>query len=105
MKIEILSGVLILILLVAGPFTGCGRGVQITNMSAKTPQYDVDAFAENYAKAWSSGDAEAVAEFFAEDGSLKVNDDKPAVGRPEISGVARGFMSALPDAVVTKDRL
>jgi predicted ester cyclase len=46
---------------------------------------------------------ESVAAFFAENGSLSVNDGPPAVGRPAIAEVARGFMRDLPDMVVTLD--
>jgi hypothetical protein len=46
-----------------------------------------------------------VAAFFAENGSLKVNDTPPAVGRAAITGVARGFMRGFPDMVVTFDKL
>jgi hypothetical protein len=62
-------------------------------------------FAGDYAAAWSGKDPEAVAAFFAQDGSLKVNGDEPAQGREAITGVARGFMDAFPDMVVTMDSL
>jgi hypothetical protein len=42
----------------------------------------------------------SVAEFFAPQGSLRVNDDLPAVGRDAITEVARSFMTAFPDMVV-----
>jgi predicted ester cyclase len=60
-------------------------------------------FAERYAKAWCSQNPESVAAFFAENGSLRVNDEPPAVGRAAIADVARGFMRDLPDMVVTMD--
>lgn len=63
----------------------------------------VNEFGVRYAKAWCSLDPESVAAFFAEDGSLCVNDSAPAVGRPAIADVARGFMSAFPDMTVTMD--
>lgn len=66
---------------------------------------DLDEFAERYARAWCSQSAESVASFFAEGGSLSVNDDAPAVGRAAITEVARGFMTAFPDMVVTMDQL
>jgi hypothetical protein len=46
-----------------------------------------------------------VASFFAESGSLKINDGKPAVGRAEIAASAQGFMTAFPDLVVKMDTL
>ena len=62
-------------------------------------------FATRYAKAWCSQDPERVAAFFAENGLLSVNDGPPAVGRAAIAEIARGFMSAFPDMVVTFDKL
>lgn len=62
-------------------------------------------FARRYTAAWCSQDAASVAAFFAPDGSLRVNDDDPAVGRDAITEVARGFMSAFPDMEVLMDDL
>ena len=62
-------------------------------------------FAERYAQAWSSQNPASVASFFAEGASLSVNDNAPAVGRPSITEVARGFMTAFPDMIVTFDKL
>ena len=64
---------------------------------------DLNEFATRYATAWGSQHPEAVAAFFAERGSLSVNEDAPAVGREAIAGVARGFMTAFPDMTVTMD--
>ena len=41
----------------------------------------LNEFGMRYAKAWCSQDPESVAAFYAEDGSLSVNDGPPAVGR------------------------
>ena len=60
-------------------------------------------FGQGYAKAWCSQNPDSVAAFFAENGSLSVNDGPPAVGRTAIADVARGFMRDLPDMVVTMD--
>ena len=60
-------------------------------------------FAKCYAEAWCSQNPESVAAFFAEKGSLSVNDGPPAVGRAAIAEVARGFMRDLPDMIVTMD--
>jgi hypothetical protein len=46
-----------------------------------------------------------VAWFFAENGSLKINDGDPSVGRAAITESARGFMTAFPDMVVAMDAL
>jgi len=64
---------------------------------------EITAFAKRYAKAWCSQNPESVAAFFAEKGSLSVNDGPPAVGRAAIAEVARGFMRDLPDMIVTMD--
>jgi SnoaL-like polyketide cyclase len=55
--------------------------------------------------AWCSQNPESVAAFFSKDGSLRVNDDPPAVGRHAISEVARSFMTAFPDLMVVMDDL
>jgi hypothetical protein len=56
-------------------------------------------FAKRYTAAWCSQNAASVASFFADQGSLKVNDGSPAVGRPAIAAVAQGFMSEFPNLV------
>ena len=60
-------------------------------------------FATRYTAAWCSQDAASVASFFAEYGSLKINDGEPSVGRIAITAAAQGFMTAFPDMVVTMD--
>ena len=62
-------------------------------------------FAQRYTAAWCSQDAASVASFFAQHGSLRVNDDDPAVGRDAINSVAQGFMTAFPDMRVLMDDL
>jgi steroid delta-isomerase-like uncharacterized protein len=62
-------------------------------------------FAEAYTAAWCSQDAARVAAFYAEDGSLSVNEASPAVGRVAITAVAQGFMTAFPDMQVYLDEL
>jgi predicted ester cyclase len=66
---------------------------------------ELNDFAERYANAWCSHNPESVAVFFAENGSLSVNDGPPAVGRIAIAEIARGFMRNFPDLTVTMDRL
>ena len=61
------------------------------------------AFAERYTAAWCSQNAASVAAFFTEDGSLKINDAAPAVGRTAITAAAQSFMTAFPDLVVKMD--
>ncbi len=61
--------------------------------------------ATRYTSAWCGRDPERVASFFAENGSLKINDGEPSIGRAAITDAARGFMSAFPDLVVSMDAL
>jgi len=62
-------------------------------------------FAKRYAEAWCSQNPEKVAAFFAENGSLSINNGPPAVGRAAITEEARGFMTTFPDMLVTMDKL
>ena len=63
------------------------------------------AFATRYTAAWCSQDAARVASFFAENGSLQINESSPSVGRAAISAAAQGFMTAFPDMIVSMDGL
>ena len=58
-------------------------------------------FGTRYTAAWCNQNAASVAAFFAEGGSLKINDGDPSVGRTAITAAAQGFMTAFPDMVVT----
>lgn len=62
-------------------------------------------FAARYTSAWCSQNPASVASFFSPDGSLRVNDDPPALGRNAITQVAQSFMTAFPDLSVTMDDL
>ena len=62
-------------------------------------------FATRYTAAWCGQRAASVASFFEEQGSLKINDGTPAVGRAAITHSAQSFMTAFPDIVVKMDRL
>lgn len=62
-------------------------------------------FATRYTAAWCSGDPEAVAAFFAPNGSLQVNDSAPSIGRTAIAAEARSFMTSFPDLRVLFDDL
>jgi len=64
---------------------------------------ELTRFAQRYAQAWCSQNPDSVAAFFAENGSLSVNDGTPAVGRAAIAELAQGFMRTFPDMVVTMD--
>jgi predicted ester cyclase len=65
----------------------------------------LNQFATRYTAAWCSQHAASVASFFEEQGSLKINDGAPAIGRRAITNSAQSFMTAFPDIVVKMDRL
>jgi ketosteroid isomerase-like protein len=69
-------------------------------LSAAGSRNDLEAFATRYAAAWSGQEPTALAQFYAENGSLRVNDGEPAVGRAAVEQKAREFMAAFPDMVV-----
>jgi len=60
-------------------------------------------FATRYAKAWSNQNPEELASFYAEDGSLVVNEGTPSIGREAIAATAESYMTAFPDMVVRMD--
>jgi len=62
-------------------------------------------FAKDYTAAWNSKQPEKMASFYAEDGSLVVNNKKPAVGRKQIAATAQSYMEAFPDMELTMDSL
>jgi steroid delta-isomerase-like uncharacterized protein len=66
---------------------------------------EVTTFAKRYAKAWCSQNPESVAAFFAERGSISINNGPPAVGRAAIAREAQAFMTTFPDMVVTMDKV
>ena len=66
---------------------------------------DLREFAAQYTAAWCTRNPARVAAFFSEGGSLRVNDDSPAMGRAAITQVAQSFMTAFPDLRVVMDDL
>ena len=62
--------------------------------------FDTTAFAKGYAQAWCSQKPEYVAMFYTENGSLKINDGTPAVGRTAITQSAKAFMDTFPDDMI-----
>jgi uncharacterized protein (TIGR02246 family) len=62
-------------------------------------------FADRYTAAWCSDDPAQVAQHYAPDGSLTINDGTPAVGPAEITAAAKAFMDAFPDLTVLFDDL
>jgi uncharacterized protein (TIGR02246 family) len=63
------------------------------------------SLAERYTAAWCSQDAARVAAFYSPQGSLRINDSPPAVGREAITEAAQAFMTSLPDLKVIMDGL
>lgn len=61
--------------------------------------------ARDYAIAWSSGDAAAVAEFFAPDCQMIMNRGAPLQGRAAIAEMARGYQADFPDLELRCDML
>jgi len=66
---------------------------------------ELTKFAQRYAKAWCSRDPRKVAAFFAENGSISINNGPSAIGRAAIAKEAEAFMTTFPDMVVTFDKL
>jgi steroid delta-isomerase-like uncharacterized protein len=65
----------------------------------------LNQFSIRYTAAWCSQRAASVASFYAEQGSLKINDGSPAIGRDAITKAAQSFMTAFPDLAVKMDQL
>jgi uncharacterized protein (TIGR02246 family) len=65
----------------------------------------VTTFAKRYAEAWCSQNPQSVAAFFAENGSLSINNGPLAVGRAAIAKEAQSFMTTFPDMIVTMDNV
>lgn len=75
------------------------------DLSNDKKKYDLKMFALGYAQAWCSQRPNFVSSFFADDGELTVNNGEPAKGTLAITDVAKGFMDAFPDMVVSLDSL
>lgn len=84
----LLTGTIILVL------TGC-----------KSENEKMVEFGEKYTAAWNSKNPDQMASFYAEDGSLTVNDGTPAKGRAQLAGTAHSYMEAFPDMTLTMDSL
>jgi hypothetical protein len=83
-------------------------GVFLVGCASEKPVMDsntLNQFATRYTAAWCSQHAASVASFFGEQGSLKINDGAPAIGRTAITHSAQSFMTAFPDLVIKMDRL
>ena len=76
-----------------------------TRLSEELQKFDLEIFAKSYAQVWCSQRPNFVSYFFAEDGVLQINDGIPAEGTEAITKVAKSFMEAFPDMVVSMDSL
>ena len=76
-----------------------------TNSKKIMEPNELKSFGKKYAEAWCTQKPDSVAAFFANNGSLSVNNDSPAIGRVAIAKVAEGFMTAFPDMIVKMDSL
>jgi uncharacterized protein (TIGR02246 family) len=65
----------------------------------------IQQVAEDYAKAWSSGDAEQVAAFYRPNGRITINRGDPIIGRDALLEMISGFHSEFPGMVLTVDNL
>jgi steroid delta-isomerase-like uncharacterized protein len=65
----------------------------------------ITTFAKRYVEAWCSQNPESVAAFFAEKGSISINNGPAAVGRAAMAKEAQAFMKTFPDMGVTMDKL
>ncbi len=61
---------------------------------------DLNELATRYAAAWSSQDPGAFAAFYSENGTLRINDGEPSVGRKQIAETAGSFMAGFPDMLI-----
>lgn len=61
--------------------------------------------ARDYAIAWSSGDPDAVASFFAPDGQISINRDHPVQGRDAIADMARKMFDDFRDLELRCDMM
>lgn len=78
----------------------------MTSCKSDDSEYDkMVEFGQKYAEAWSSKVPEKMASFYAEDGTLTVNNGTPAVGRKQLAETAKSYMEAFPDLELTMDSL
>jgi len=88
-------------LLLSGPIILVLVGCQ----SQKSEYEKMVEFGEKYTAAWNSKSPEKMASFYAEDGTLTVNNGTPAVGRKQLAETAKSYMEAFPDMKLTMDSL
>lgn len=87
----------VVVTLLSVTLAGCSRTEKAMDASK------LKEFGAKYTAAWCSQNAASVAAFYADDGSLTINNGTPSVGRTAITAAAQGFMTAFPDMVVAMD--
>lgn len=65
----------------------------------------IQQMAEAYARAWSSGDAEAVVAFYRDDGTITINRGDPIEGRAALLDMVSGFHAEFPGLTVSLEHL
>lgn len=95
MKVKLLTLTTLLIITMATK--GCD--------SDKSEHDKMVEFGQRYTEAWNSKIPEKMASFYAEDGTLTVNNGTPAIGRKQLAETARSYMEAFPDLELTMDSL
>ena len=65
----------------------------------------IQQVAEDYARACSSGDAEAVASYYRQDGKITINRGEPHDGREALLEMIRGFHAEFPGMTVKLEHL
>lgn len=68
-----------------------------------TAQDILQQLARDYALAWSSGEPDEVASFYAEDGEISINRGDLIKGRAAVAEMAAGFYAEFPDLEVRCD--
>ena len=77
-------------------------------LACKTQNSDYEKmveFGKNYTNAWNSLDPEKVVSFYAEDGTLTINNGTPSAGRDQLAATVKSYMEAFPDMILVMDSL
>ncbi len=91
------SSTVTIILIILTMITGC--------KSEKSEYEKMVEFGQKYTAAWNSTQPGKMASFYAENGTLIVNNGQPAVGRKQLAETAKSYMEAFPDMELIMDSL
>ena len=86
-----------IILIILTMITGC--------KSEKSEYEKMVEYGQKYTAAWNSTQPGKMASFYAENGTLIVNNGQPAVGRKQLAETAKSYMEAFPDMELIMDSL